>query len=104
MTTDATAALQAKYGDLLVDLHALHVQATVLRHRFHDLCNEGTPIFDALTADVSPAEQDALLNWFLEEVGFNAATGILDQLTNLLHPDLDDPDGQRRLIDSYGTS
>ena len=104
MTTDATAALQAKYGELLVELHALHVRATELRQRFHDLCNEGTPIFDALAADVSPADQDALLNWFLEEVGLNAATGIFDQLTHLLHPDLDDPVGQRTLIDSYGTA
>lgn len=104
MTGDATAALQSKYGDLLVDLHALHVQATELRQRFHDLCNEGTPIFDALAADVSPADRDALLTWFLEEVGLYAATGIFDQLTHLLHPDLDDADGQRTLIDSYGTS
>ena len=66
MTTDATAALQAKYGVLLVDLHALHVQATELRQRFHDLGNEGTRIFDAVAADVSSPDPDTLLNWFLE--------------------------------------
>jgi hypothetical protein len=104
MTDDATSALQAKYGVLLVELHALHVQATELRRRFHDLCNEGTPILGALTADVSPVDPDALSNWFLEETGFYAATGIFDQLTQLLHPDLDDLDGQRRLIDSYGAT
>jgi hypothetical protein len=104
MTGDATSALQVKYSILLVDLHALHLQATELRERFHDLCNEGTPIFKAVAADVSSADPDALLDWFLEEVGFYAATGIFDQLTHLLHPDLDDLEGQRRLIDSYGTS
>lgn len=104
MTDDATAALQAKYGVLLVELHVLHVRATELRQRFHDLCNEGTSILDAVAADVSSTDPDALRNWFLEEVGFQAATGIFDQLTHLLHPDLDDLDGQRRLIDHYGTT
>ena len=94
LTTTASHELSKQRGES-------PVQAVPRQRRESFRC---TQIFDAVAADVSSPDPDALLDWFLEEVGFYAASGIFDQLTHLLHRGLDDPAGQRRLIDSYGTS